>query len=68
MVENEHKHIPVNNGLTCHICTGPLAANCPMESSRKNRGIPANTIIIRYGIMKAPKINESNYFVDSLTG
>ena len=32
--------------------------NCPMETSRKNRGVPAKTTLKKYGTRKAPEMRE----------
>lgn len=34
-------NLPMKNGLTFHTVTGPSEANCPKDSSKKNKGIPA---------------------------
>lgn len=41
-------------GMSFHTPRPPTDVNCPREVSRKKRGIPANTSVMKYGIRKAP--------------
>lgn len=41
-------------GMSFHTPRPPTDVNCPRDVSRKKRGIPANTSVMKYGIRKAP--------------
>lgn len=41
-------------GLIFHTPRQPRLANWPKDSSRKKRGMPQNTSMMKYGNMKAP--------------
>ncbi len=49
---------PLNMGLTFQTPRHPREVNCPKESSRKNKGMPQNTSMMKYGNMKAPVIHK----------
>lgn len=52
-------HSPLNNGhILAKACTGPKRVYCPIVYSMKSRGKPHRTIMMRYGIMKAPESEE----------
>lgn len=44
--------VPLKNGLNLQTVIGLRLANCPYDTSMKNRGIPQSTRNVRYGIRK----------------
>ena len=41
------KKLPLKSGLLFQIAIGPKLANCPRESSRKNRGMPTSRSVVK---------------------
>lgn len=52
---------PLNMGLTFHTPKHPREVNWPNESSRKNKGMPQNTSIMKYGNINAPEKHTQSY-------
>lgn len=46
--------LPFIMGKSLHTPSPPTEVNCPKDVSKKKRGIPANTRVMKYGMRKAP--------------
>lgn len=53
--------LPLNIGASFHTPRPPMEVYWPREHSSRNKGMPANISVKKYGIKKAPKKKKKQF-------